>query len=262
MLDQDIVEKFGFRSGDKGTHTSRTIMLEELAALLASVPGNADRRAYLNAIVEANTLGKQTVATRKLTAQRLTELYGLDSNIPLFRVLRKFWRDDQPGHPLLALLCAVARDPLLRATATPVLALRVGEELSRQNITNSIRAAVGDRLNDATLDKVVRNTSSSWTQSGHLQGRVRKFRQLVRPTPFSTAYALLLGYLEGLRGGRLFETNWTRMLDTPVDQLRSLATEAKRLGALDLKSAGDIIEVGFTTVLTPQEIQESRVTHR
>jgi hypothetical protein len=155
----------------------------------------------------------------------------------------------------------MARDPLLRATAEPVLALRMGEELSRQKITDAIRSAVGVRLNDATLDKVVRNSSSSWTQSGHLQGRVRKFRQMVRPTPLSTAYALLLGYLEGLRGGRLFETRWTHVLDASPTELRNVATEAKRLGGLDLKSAADVIEIGFTTILTPQEIKDSRVTH-
>jgi hypothetical protein len=135
------------------------------------------------------------------------------------------------------------------------------EELSRQTITDAIRAAVGARLNDATLDKVVRNASSSWTQSGHLQGRVRKFRLVTRPTPLATAYALMLGYLEGLRGGRLFETNWTRVLDASPAELRNLAAEAKRLNGLDFKSAGDVIEVGFTTVLTPQEIKDSRVAH-
>src|SRR5207247_1424549 len=103
--------------------------------------------------------------------------------------------------------------------------------------TDAIRTAVGGRLNEATLDKVVRNASSSWTQSGHLQGRVRKFRQSVRPTPLSTAYALLLGYLEGLRGGRLFETTWTRVLDASPAALRSVAAEAKRLGGLDVKAA-------------------------
>lgn len=253
--------QFGFRSGDKGTHTSRTIMLDELSMLLETLPPEASRSDYLAAIIEHNTLGKQTAATRKLTAQRLSELYLLDPNVALFRVMRRFWQDDAAGRPLLALLCSLARDPLLRATDEPVLAMTSGEELSRQRITDAIRSAVGGRLNDATLDKVVRNVSSSWTQSGHLRGRARKFRQLVRPTPLATAYALLLGYLEGLRGGRLFETNWTRVLDSSPSELRTIAAEAKRLNGLDLRAAGDVIEIGFTTVLTPQEIKDSRVAH-
>ena len=236
-------------------------MLDELSILLDTLAPDARRADYLAAIIESNALSKQTAATRKLTAQRLTELYALEASIPLFRILRRFWKDDTAGRPVLAVLCSLARDPLLRATAEPVLAMSAGEELSRQKMTDAIRSAVGGRLNDATLDKVVRNASSSWAQSGHLQGRVRKFRQLVRPTPLSTAYALMLGYLEGLRGGRLFETLWTRVLDTSTAELRNVAAEAKRLSGLDLKAAGDVIEVGFSTVLTPQEIKDSRVTH-
>ena len=262
MLNSSVMpEEVGFRSGEKGTHTSRTMMLSELGTLLESVPGDAGRAEYLTAIIEHNALGKQTAATRKLTAQRLSELYVLDPNGTMFRVLRRFWKDDVAGRPLLALLCSLARDPLLRATAEPVLAMDPNEELSRQKITDAVRTAVGGRLNDATLDKVVRNVSSSWTQSGHLTGRSRKFRQVVRPTPLSTAYALMLGYLEGLRGGRLFETQWAKVLDASPAELRNVATEAKRLNGLDLKSAGEVIEVGFTTVLTPQEIKDSRVTY-
>lgn len=236
-------------------------MLAELSSLLEGLPPDSTRVDYLLAITEHNVLGKQTAATRKLTAQRLSELYLLDPNIALFRVLRRFWRDDAAGHPLLALLCSLARDPLLRATAAAVLSMTPGEELSRQLITDAVRVAVGTRLNDSTLDKVVRNVSSSWTQSGHLQGRVRKFRHIVRPTPLATAYALLLGFLQGLRGGRLFETQWTKVLDASPAELRYVAAEAKRLHGLDLKSAADVIEVGFTTVLTPREIKESCVTH-
>lgn len=251
--------KMGFKVGALGTHSSRTIMLDEISTLLAAVPEDAGRSDYLSAIVENNALGKLTTATRKITAQRLTELYALEPGVPIFRIFRRFWQDDVPGRPVLALLCSLARDPLLRATADPVLTMTAGEELSRQKVTDAIRVASGVRLNDATLDKVVRNVSSSWTQSGHLRGRARKFRQWVHPTPLTTAYALMLGYLEGLRGGRLFETNWIRVLDSSPGELRNLAAEAKRLNGLDLRSAGDVIEIGFTTVLTPQEIKDSRV---
>lgn len=261
VLAESLPQKLGFKVGAIGTHSSRTIMLEELSALLDTVPLGAGRSDYWSAIIEQNALGKQTGANRKITAQHLTELYALEPTVPLFRVLRRFWQDDVDGRPVLAHLCSLARDPLLRVTAAPILAMKSGEELSRQKITDAIRAAVGTRMNDATLDKVVRNVSSSWTQSGHLRGRARKFRQLVRPTPLATAYALLLGYLEGLRGGRLFETNWTRVLDSSPGELRTIAAEAKRLNGLDLRAAGDVIEIGFATVLTSQEIKDSRVAH-
>jgi hypothetical protein len=250
--------QFGFRSGEKGTHTSRTIMLDELEVLLSAAPVDAARDAYVAAVVDDNVLGKSTVATRKLSIQRLSELYVFDPGCPIFRVLRRLWVQRPDDRPLLAVLCALARDPLLRASAVPVLAMEVGQELSRQEVTDAIRSVVAERLNEATVDKVVRNVSSSWAQSGHLKGRTRKFRQLVRPGPASVTYALVLGYLQGLRGSRLFDTIWAQAIGASPSELRNLATEAKRLGYLDLKIAGEIVEIGFSSLLTNQEIQESR----
>ncbi len=252
-------ERLGFRVGDKGTQTSRTIMLTELSSLLESCAPDCSRDAYVTAALEDNVLGKQTAATRKLTLQRLSELYALRDSEPLFRVLRHLWFRDSEGRPLMALLCALARDPLLRATARPILEMRAGEELSRQAMTDAVRDHVGGRLNDSTSDKVVRNASSSWSQGGHLEGRVRKFRRLVRPSPAALTYALILGYLQGRRGAQLFDSEWTRILDAGQSDLRSLAMEAKRLGYLDLKVAADVIEVTFPNLLTNRELIESRV---
>lgn len=61
----------GLRFGDRGTHTSRTMMLAELTELLAVTPVGARREDYAAAIVDDNALGKQTAATRRLTDQRL-----------------------------------------------------------------------------------------------------------------------------------------------------------------------------------------------
>ena len=245
--------KAGFRIGDKGTHTSRTIMFKELVLLLEDQDPNAPRKAYVSAIIDQNCLGKQTVSTRKLTCQRLSELYGLDPSIPLFRILRYLWQVDETGRPLLALLTALARDPLLRITSLPILQMNTGEELMRQKVKEALRQSVQNRLNNGTLDTVVRNTSSSWTQSGHLTGRVRKYRQRVAPTPIVTTYALLLGYILGARGSGLFSTFWTKVLDTSTEELISLGTDAKRLGFLDLSQAGGIVEVSFSRLLTQDE---------
>jgi hypothetical protein len=259
--DTPHVVELGFRAGDKGTHTSRTMMLEELTTLLADVASGASRADYATAIVDGNCLHKPTTSTRKLTNQRLGELYGLDSSVPLFRVLRQFWPIDQTGRPLLALLLALARDPLLRATAEPVLRMNPGDELARQSLTDALNDAVGGRLNPEILDKVVRNAASSWTQSGHLLGRSRKSRQRVRPTPLSIAYALMIGYLLGLRGYRLFESPWCRVFDASVDELIFAAMDAKRTGLIDLKHAGSVIEIGFSHVLTNGERRLSHGTN-
>ena len=253
---------WGFRSGDRGTHTSRTIMLDELSHLLDAVPGEASREDYADAVMEHNCLAKRTAATRKLSLQRLTELYGLDAQVILFRVLRNLWTRNETSRPLLALLLALARDPLLRATATAVIRTPYGHEFARQSMKDALTEAVGDRLNDATLDKVVRNASSSWTQSGHFRGRGRKTRQKVEVTPAATAYALLLGFAVGRRGRLLFETPWAAILDANPDDLIDVAVDAKRLGLLDLKQSGSIIDVSFPALFTEKERELIHGTYR
>src|SRR5262249_10549032 len=111
--------EMGFRCGDKGTHTSRTLMLAELTSVFEVCPPDAQRERYAEAVLDHNCLSKRTVVNRKLSLQRLSELYGLDPHILLFRVLRRQWELDDTGRPLLTLLAALARDPLLRLTVPP-----------------------------------------------------------------------------------------------------------------------------------------------
>ena len=244
---------WGFRLGNRGTHTSRTIMLNELSLLLHAVPGEATRKDYADAVIIQNCLGKHTVATRKLSLQRLTELYALEPAVILFRVLRDLWARNQSSQSLMALLLALARDPLFRLTATSVVRTPYGHEFARQSMKDALTDEIGDRLNDATLDKVIRNASSSWTQSGHFRGRVRKIRLKVEATPAATAYALLLGFAAGRRGRLVFEAPWTAVLDASPDELIEFAVDAKQLGLLDFKQSGSIIDVSFPAFFTANE---------
>jgi hypothetical protein len=239
----DRAAKVGFRFGAKGTHTSRTMMLAELEAVLAATPDAASRMDYAAAIIEGNCLGKATSATRRLTNQRLGELYGLDLRTPIFRVLRRLWSADPAGRPLLALQCAVARDPLLAATVSPVLAMSAGSELQRDAFKAALYEIAEERLNDATVDKVIRNAASSWVQAGHLVGRTFKKRALVRGTPWSVAFGLYLGHAVGFRGAPLFATGWISLLDCAPASARDLAVEAKRIGLIDLRIAGEVVDL-------------------
>jgi hypothetical protein len=238
-------EKAGFRGGLVGTHTSRTMMLAELSAILAAVPRTAGRREYVDAAVEANCLGKPTTSTRRLTLQRLTELYALDPGVPIFRVLRRLWDVDSDSRPLLALLAAIARDPLLMATAPAILSLPPGTEMMRLTMREALRSAVGERLNDATLDKAIRNTASSWTQSGHLVGRTFKTRQKVHTSATAIAFALYLGVKAGFQGEELLTSGWVKTLDCRPSEALDVALDAKRIGLLDLRVAGDVFDLNL-----------------
>ena len=57
----------GFSNGPGGTHTSRTMMLEELRMLLAARPATALLQEYQAAVVDDNVLRKDTLTTRKRT---------------------------------------------------------------------------------------------------------------------------------------------------------------------------------------------------
>ena len=235
-------EKIGFRFGDKGTHTSRTMMLAEVNALFDVTREDDVQNDYTSAIVDGNCLSKATAATRRLSNQRLRELYGLNPKLSLFRVLRRLWNIDRENRPRLALLAAIARDPLLAATAPSVIPLAQGAEFRREPMKATLRSAVGARLNNNTLDKVCRNTASSWTQSGHLEGHTFKKRRLVRASPVTAAFAIYLANAVGYRGAEIFTTVWFRVLDCDPSQARHYALEAKRLGLINLRMAGDVVE--------------------
>ena len=248
-----LPEHWGFRQGERGTHTSRTIMLAELRLLLAANPADATRDSYRQLIIEGNVLGKRTASTRMLSAKRLGEMYGLDHRLPVFRALRHFWDIDPTGRPLLALLCAAARDPLLRMTAAIVLDAPVGTVVTTKDIEPALAEAAHGRFNDSILNKIARNAGSSWTQSGHLSGRNNKKRVRPSVTPAVTAYALFLGHLCGVRGQLLFSTFWARLLDSRFEELSSFAFEASRRGWLNFRRAGSIIEASFPGLLTRDE---------
>jgi hypothetical protein len=249
----ELPAKFGFHSGAKGTHTSRTIMLADLETLLASVEGEASNADYRRVITEDNVLGKKTVSTRRLSGQRLTELYGLDADVTLFRILRRLWQSDSASRPLLAILCAAARDPLLRLTASAVLSARQGEIVSKETLEETIELGAPGRFNPSILNKIARNAASSWTQSGHLRGRRVKERIRPNATPAAAAYALVLGYLAGSSGQLLFSTFWTRLLDLPVDELTRLAVAASSRGWITYRQSGSVVEIRFPSLLTPEE---------
>lgn len=241
----------GLRVADSGPHTSKTLMLKELEALLAAVPADAPAKVYRAAIVEENVLGKRTVSTRKETASRLTALYGLNPTKPLFRVLRRLWDVDPAARPQLALLNGLARDPLLMATRGQVMQMAEGQQLLRPEMMAAIQGFSHDRLSAKVLDAVARNTASSWTQSGHLKGKVKKLRQPLRPQPVALALAMWLGYATGKRGKALLSTPWAAVLDSTNSGLLELAEQAKRLGLLKLSHGGGVVTID-PTGLDPQ----------
>jgi hypothetical protein len=248
-------DRIGFRDGFRGTHSSRTLMFTELQALLNNTPADAAKQAYQDAIIEDNLLGKPTLSSRKLTAQKLTELYGLEPKIPLFRLMRHYWVLADQAQPQIALLAALARDPLLRTSIDVVLETFPGEALSAQAVEQAIADQNPHRFSEKTLSSIARNIRSTWTQSGHLSGyrQRQKIRTAVQATPASVAYAVAIGYLEGNRGQLLLETKWMKVLDLNPNEAKQLVQEASRRGWLVYRGIGDMIDISLPNLLTTEE---------
>lgn len=249
----------GFSTGKGSTHTKRTMMLRELTTLLETV---SDPKApfddYKKAIIEENCLGKPSMATRRYTAAYLKALYALDPKVILFRTLRYFWDRDLSGRPLIAFLCAFARDPILTDLTHYVLALPEGRPPSKHNLEDLIEQKYPGRFSPVMKSSLGRRMLSSWTQAGFLHGRNPKIRSQAVPTAGSTSYALLLAFLRDVRGPLLFETEYARLLDCSSYRAVELAEEAARRGWIVFSRVGDVMEVSFPNFLNSIEMERIR----
>lgn len=189
-----------------------------------------------------------------LTYRYLVDLYSLDRTNILFRALLSFWNRDIDGQPLLALLCTYARDSIFRSTAPFILKLPEAAIITRTSLEEFIDSQEPGRFSKATLKSTAQNINSTWTKSGHLSGRAKKVRSRANPTAGSVSYALLLGYLTGVRGQALFQTEYTKLLDCTFDKAIELSQEASRKAWIVFKRVGDVIEVLFPTLINQKEI--------
>lgn len=253
MTPTEIVR--GDRSG--GATTSHTIVVPALQLLLADVGTHAIASDYERAVLDDNVLGKSTIGARRRTLRYLRELYILRSDSLLFRALGDLWSDDPSGQPLLAGLCALARDPVFRASGQAIFDSEPGDQVTSSGLAAAVEKTFPNSYSAATLAKTGRNTFSSWEQTGHLRSiaRTNKVRQRAVCTPSTTAFALLLGHIEGSSGSALFDTLWMRVLDHPRAQLVDMAVAASQRSLIDFRHSGGIFEVGFTDLLRPVEGQ-------
>jgi len=130
-----------------------------------------------------------------------------------------------------------------------------GKDFSREALEDYLEDKYSGRFSKATLISTAQNLASSWTQAGHLRGRVKKSRVRAEATAGSTAYALFLGFLTGERGESLFRSDYARILDCSIERAVELAETASRKGWIVFKRVGNIIEVLFPSLLTDQEME-------
>lgn len=252
---QKLLSQLGFRFGLNGPHAARTMMLDDLRVLFSHTSTDATRKDYATVIVEENVLGKPTKKARELALRHLTTLYGMDPANPIFRALRRLWPLNEATQPLLALAVSLARDPLLKGTQEFVLTHPLGTPISRESVEAVLDSTYPDRFSAASLKSFAQNVAGTWTSSGILVGRVRKFRSAPQPGPEALTMLLFLSYLEGRTGQRLFSSDWMSLLDQSSADPEALADSASHRGLLVFMNAGGVKEVRFPGYLTPEEEQ-------
>jgi hypothetical protein len=252
--DLAAAEKFGLRLRGGGTHQAKTMMLHEISIFLDSFADSAEARSL---IIDANVLNKRTASTRLVTFRHLNALYGIGKMPVITKALASLWQRDRQGQPLLALLCALARDPLLRDTAKPVLDTPVGIPVRWPALASVFEQKHPGRFSPKMLKSLAQNCASTWTQSGHLRGAVRKRRIRAEPTPYAAAYAALIATACGFGGPALLDSSWLQVLDVEGDRALELLRQAEGHGLARVRSAGDVIEVSVrqsmaTTLRVPE----------
>ena len=227
------------------------MMLAEISRLLAASPPETGYAELRRLVVEDNVSLKATVVTRKDTFRRLAQLYALRPERVLYRALRDLWHASAEEQPVIALLCALARDPLLRATAPVVLNAAEGDVLTPQ----MLEAAIDASFPGATVRSSERGSDKTRFPPGRSPGTW----SATGPRPasdFSLAprpprTALLLGYLCGDRGTALLDTFWAEILDSTPTALDGLAFAAHQRGWLNYRRIGDVAEIDFPFLLRP-----------
>jgi hypothetical protein len=245
LENRDRLEAFGFKLTEGGAHISRTIMLKEITRLLASSAAGASIEESSRAVIEENVLGKATETTRQKTFRHLRELYALSSAVPIFSVYRELMKFDPQSAPLLSLLIAWARDPLLRGTTQPILRATFGDRVTGDDLQQALTEAYPNQYSANNIGKIARNAASSWTQSGHLTGRTKKIRSRVQPRPAAVTFGFILGHVGGVADAQLFTSVWCRLLDLSPTEARSLAEQAYRQELLTLRAMGPVVEISF-----------------
>jgi hypothetical protein len=236
------LKSLGFRAQPGGVHLARTMMLAELGLVLQA-NSHPSRDEITSLVISQNILQKRTGSGRRLSLRYLQELYGLGKPPPILQAMVALWAKDGEGRPMLALLAALAREMLLRNSAEIVLAAPLGAPVHASEMVALFERRYPGRYTPKMLRSLSRNCVSSWTQSGHLRGKVRKERSRPTVSPAAAAYAALLGSLAGFGGPVLLACPWLAVLDCSEVEVLALLRKAEAAGLLRLRAGGDVTEI-------------------
>jgi len=227
-------------------HTGRTLMFSELSHILDTTPNDCPIDEIKRLVYEENILQKTSISSRQKSFYHLALLYSLDIQNNVFFTLRFFWSVAPDERPLIALESAIAQDHILRYSAQKILPLECDMKITKEDMIEHIEQEYRKHYSQKLIDSMSLNLLSSWAQSGHLSGKIKKIRRKAVAGPASLTFALYLGQLTGLQGASLFDTVFVRALDATDTEIQAYLHAAMKKGWLIYRSAGGMIELTLT----------------
>jgi hypothetical protein len=241
------------------------MMFEEIDTLLSIVSNpDATKEDYRKAIVDGNILMIRTKVSRMKAYYNLNYFYALDNENPIFRALKYYRNKDPESGRLNSFLCCYLKDHTLRHVMDYLnYESDTLEYLYPQLIANEIDI-FNDQYSKKTLEFLSYNIFSTLRQAGYLdpKGEYHTFyhnhklkrqyhRKIITPkaTYGNVAFALYLGYLNGVRGVNLFTTKYMHLLCLPQDCQYLLAETAHMRELITFKKIGNIMEISFPSSL-------------
>lgn len=234
-----------FAANGGTSHTSQTILAANAATLICTFDSDGaawNRPALLTKIVGENIFGKRTESARRGSLRDMVALYGFDDPPPVTRVALALW-PSASNHPLLLGLLAVARDPVLRASADVIFAAQPGQAISFRDMASYLHSKYPDRYSPGTLRAVGERCISSWGQMGYLTPGRQRRRTAAAPDVAVSAFAAFLASCAGYAGAAMLASNWFRLLDVSQEQALSLLRRAEATGDVRVRIAGHVIDI-------------------
>lgn len=236
---------------EKTVHTGRTIMFKELQKVMNHGLDNDD---YVDAIKQ-NVFNKATKSGVSYTAKFLRRLYDFDMSLPTFKAFKHFWHiADEREKPLLAIIYAIGSDYQLKNSIPVINNTEIGEKVTVESIESNIENLDPKKYTSNTLRSMAQNIASSWKQAGFITGKVKNIRTKPDINYLVLTFALLMAYLNGLRGDFILTSDWVKALTLDERTIRSLAIEAAKRDLLQYKYAGNVTSITFKNLLNKLDI--------
>jgi len=228
-------------------HTSRTIMFLELEKVMNF---SVEKDNYIESM-QNNVFGKKSQDGIKKTSGFLSQLYQFNLTFNKFKAFRFFWSiADENEKVMLSFVFAVNNDYLLQENISVLSNYKLGAKVELESIENNIEKYHPNRYTKVTLHSIAKNIASSWKQTGFISGKVKNIRTEPEITYRVVSFAMLLAFIDGLRGDFIFHNDCILSLCLSENKIRELAVEASKRDLMQYQYAGNITSISFDNLLT------------